>query len=229
MGFYNPPVTCQIPNLEDLYIELFGYKPNGVFVEIGAYDGETCSNTSFLADLGWTGFYVEPVEQYAVACSQRHRHNKVKVLQAAIGNQHQEVEIYIGGVLSSIAKHHIKAFKQLDWARNHHQGDYQTIQMLLPDELISLLFKSQIHHVDLLVIDVEGFEYPIVSTWNFDRLCPSVIVVESRDQSPEFGFEIQQESKQMIDILESKGYRVFWRDDCNIIFSHVNHLSLVII
>ena len=45
----------------------------GTFVEIGAYDGESFSNTSFLADLGWNGLYVEPVPKFAALCRARHR------------------------------------------------------------------------------------------------------------------------------------------------------------
>jgi hypothetical protein len=47
-------------------------EPGSIFVEIAAFDGETVSNTSFLADL-WLArdLYIEPVPGYAAACSQR--------------------------------------------------------------------------------------------------------------------------------------------------------------
>src|SRR5262245_29035772 len=53
--------SCQIPNLREQY-ESLGLSPHtGYFVEVGAFDGESFSNTSFLADQGWSGLYVEPV------------------------------------------------------------------------------------------------------------------------------------------------------------------------
>lgn len=44
--------TCQIPHfksLSDIYTFVFGYKTSGLFVEVGAFDGESFSNTSCLA------------------------------------------------------------------------------------------------------------------------------------------------------------------------------------
>jgi hypothetical protein len=35
-------------------------KENGVFVDIGAHDGETDSNSLFFENLGWKGFCIEP-------------------------------------------------------------------------------------------------------------------------------------------------------------------------
>lgn len=55
---YPMAATCQIPffnSLSDLYTFVFGYRTDGLFVEVGAYDGESFSNTSGLADIGWKG------------------------------------------------------------------------------------------------------------------------------------------------------------------------------
>ena len=81
--------TCQIPfwrSLGDVYTFVFGYKTDGVFVEIGAYDGESFSNTSCLADIGWVGHYVEPIPKFADACRRRHAANpRVRVHTACVG------------------------------------------------------------------------------------------------------------------------------------------------
>src|SRR5579885_680685 len=74
-SFYRPTQTCQIPILGGLYEHLFGERTDGTFVEVGAYDGETYSNTSSLADLGWRGVYVEPVPSSVARCRQRHARN----------------------------------------------------------------------------------------------------------------------------------------------------------
>ena len=46
---YNLSPTCQIPGLDKIYEEYFG-DTLGLFVEVGAFDGESVSNTSGLAD-----------------------------------------------------------------------------------------------------------------------------------------------------------------------------------
>jgi FkbM family methyltransferase len=42
------------------YENYFINKPNGVFVDIGAYDGEIDSNSLFFENLGWDGICIEP-------------------------------------------------------------------------------------------------------------------------------------------------------------------------
>ena len=84
--------TCQVPffrSLSDVYTFVFGYKTEGLFVEVGAYDGESFSNTSGLADLGWRGHYVEPIPAYAAACAARHAGSapRVRVHTLCIGEQ----------------------------------------------------------------------------------------------------------------------------------------------
>ena len=50
--------TCQIPGLDAIYDQYFGDKI-GSFVEVGAFDGMTYSNTWHLANRGWYGVYIE--------------------------------------------------------------------------------------------------------------------------------------------------------------------------
>ena len=69
---YKPVDSCQIPGLAGIYAGVFGLKNNGTFVEIGAYDGKTYSNTYQLAKLGWKGLYVKPYADYAQMCCNNH-------------------------------------------------------------------------------------------------------------------------------------------------------------
>lgn len=74
--------TCQVPflaSLSDVYTFVFAYKTDGLFLEVGAYDGESFSNTSGLADIGWSGHYFEPVPAYADAARERHAGNAPRV------------------------------------------------------------------------------------------------------------------------------------------------------
>jgi hypothetical protein len=105
-GRYPVANTCQIPffrDISDIYTFVFGYKTEGLFVEIGAYDGESFSNTSCLADVGWEGHYVEPVPRYADVCASRHAGNaRVTVHRACVGETDgEDVNISMAGPFSS--------------------------------------------------------------------------------------------------------------------------------
>ena len=48
---------------QDIFLtqELFKGKTDGIYVDIGANDGVTLSNTKLLEDLGWEGTCIEPI------------------------------------------------------------------------------------------------------------------------------------------------------------------------
>jgi hypothetical protein len=52
--------SCQIPEVRNKYREFGLPERHGVFAEVGAFNGG--SNTSFLADQGWHGLYIEPIK-----------------------------------------------------------------------------------------------------------------------------------------------------------------------
>jgi hypothetical protein len=107
--------TCQVPffaSLSDVYSFVFGYKCEGLFVEVGAYDGESFSNTSGLADMGWRGHYLEPIPRYAEAARARHASNapRVQVHTLCAGEKDGEsVELSTAGPFSSAVPDEIAA------------------------------------------------------------------------------------------------------------------------
>lgn len=211
---YQPPQDCQIAPLAELYGEVFGFKTEGTFVEIGAYDGQTCSNTCFLADLGWQGLYVEPVRAHAEACRLRHGHNRVRVVEAGIGPQPGTATISVAGVLSSMAGHHVAAFENQSWGKGVHRGETQTVLVITPAMVFGLLPSAAF---DILVIDVEGLEEPIVAAIDFDHWRPVMIIIEVRDADPSFPEAIRQESARAIARIVHAGYRPRWRDEGNVV------------
>ena len=46
---YKQTHDCQIRNLKTILLEHIGYKNNGYFLEIGAFDGQTVSNTCWVS------------------------------------------------------------------------------------------------------------------------------------------------------------------------------------
>ena len=212
---YKPNADCQIENLEAIYKTKFKGKEQGIFVEIGAYDGCTVSNTSFLADAGWKGFYFEPVQEYALACQARHIGNNVKTLPCGVSANGEPLTISVGGVLTSARADHVEQFKSIEWAKYHHQGLLRSVPCIKSKDVVMLTGTD----VDLLVIDVEGMEPEIISNWDFSACVPSLLIVESRDRDLQFSESIRQEYTQMIDYLAAQGYGVIQHDGCNIIFS----------
>lgn len=214
-SFYELAATCQIPNLGHLYKLFLGYKTDGYFVEVGAYDGEYVSNTSGLADIGWHGLYIEPVEQYYKACLKRHHNNSVQVLQCAAGSKEEEIEIYVGGPLSSMSEETIACFQNFDWAKGFHEGQKEKVMQYKLDSILAIN-KAPIAF-DILSVDVEGYELNVFNGFSVDKWRPKMIIVELHDNN--YLYPHQWDDCDQIDqLLRAVGYRIIYKDYSNTIF-----------
>mgnify|MGYP006270703829 CR=1 FL=1 len=208
------PKTCQIDNLRQIYRSVGLHDSSGFFIEIGAFDGERFSNTSFLADQGWVGLYVEPVKASVKKIRRRHALNKVKILNAAVTETKGTATIREMGVLSTTTP---ESLESVSWAQKAFQNSttYQVPSVTFFDILNHFNAKN---NVDLLVIDVEGSEKTIVQQLRQSPIRPTVVVVELIDNHMDFD-EIQKSNhlytRQMI---INMGYQSIYQDHINTIF-----------
>lgn len=217
MSVYSPPASCQIPDLAGKYQTLFGYRTLGTFVEVGAYDGESFSNTSFLADLGWRGIYVEPVPEFATKCALRHANNNVRVFPCAAGAKAGQVDLHVGGTLTTTSARQVEIYEQIPWAQGNHQGQTISVPQMRLD---TLLEDAQFpEDFDLLVVDVEGTEVEVLQGLAA-RWRPRVMVVEIEDDHPDLSkFEdLQGQALALRQGICARGYHTFYRDAINTIF-----------
>lgn len=210
---YNIPEDCQIPHLGRFYTETFGNKFDGTFVEIGAYDGESMSNTCFLADMGWKGFYFEPVKDYYEKCKLRHKDNNVEVFNKAIGKG-KETTFYVAEscttsmpevtmpCLSEEAK-----FDVTKWLT----GEKFTIKT---ESLVPLVEKIQ--NYDLLVIDVEGMENEVINECGLDTFKPTMVIIELHKNSTTWTRAISP--SYCDNYLKQHGYKELYSDKINSIY-----------
>ena len=166
---YPVAATCQIPffkSVGEIYSFVLGYKRDGVFVEVGAYDGESFSNTSGLADIGWSGHYLEPIPAYAAACAARHAGNAgVTVHTMCIGEKDgAPVELSTAGPFSSAVGDEIAAvssskmgaaLKALGWSHEPHTESVKTTTTALNTFYEATPGLRVPGVVDVMVVDTE--------------------------------------------------------------------------
>lgn len=193
MDFYRPPATCQIARLGEFYEATFGQRTDGTFVEVGAFDGDTYSNTSCLADLGWRGVYVEPVPKWAEICRARHRNNpRVSVVQSAIGATPGRQLIEVAHSFSSLRDDVIERSKAM--FRNLREDE-----VLVPFEevfagetvevgVLRLETVLAAHRIapgfEVLVVDVEGYEVEVFDSFDLKAWRPTLVIAELMDRNP---------------------------------------------
>lgn len=154
----------------------------GFFVEVGAHDGFTASNTYFLERFrGWRGVLVEPIPSLYERCV-RERPRSTVVNCALVGDGHtREVSMVYRGPRSRVAGHAVPAAPEydfLDWER----GFTVTVPART---LSSILDEAGATEIDLLVLDVEGYELEALRGLDLSRHAPALVLVETNEAASE--------------------------------------------
>lgn len=216
MSIYSPPPSCQIPVLAQIYEDTFGDIVLGRFVEVGGYDGETYSNTSFLADLGWRGVYVEPV--FWKECAQRHARNHVQVFPLACGAESGELLLHVAGALTTGVTAALEAHLANPGSRRYMDAGEQREERVEMKTLDSLLARAEMPPgFDLLVVDVEGAEADVFAGFNLERWWPRMMIVEMHANNPEF-VAFREDNLALEQRILAAGYRTIFEDQINTIY-----------
>src|SRR5215471_16226710 len=156
----------------------------GVFVDVGAANPEYLSVSALYRSLGWKIIAIEP---NPVFC-EMHRKRGHDVLQYACGDRDEdEVDFcvvdshgapYENGQVSyeSFSSLAIKA----SYARIRPQMDVETIKVKLRRlDTILQTHAPDVERVDILSVDVEGWELEVLAGFDFRKYRPKVLVIEN--------------------------------------------------
>ncbi len=161
--------------------ELLGHKRDGVFIDIGANDGVTISNTLYFEkEFGWTGLAVEPIPNIFDKLKQNRNCNVVHgCITPTPGNAKFIEVVGAPNMLSTLAVHNtgLTARRLRKNAKRHgaiiNEIDVECFNLNV------LSKKFGISEVDFLSIDTEGGELEILRSINFDDLPVKVVSVEN--------------------------------------------------
>ena len=158
---------------EDIYMfkHFFNKKvDDGVYVEIGAVNGVTYSNSKFFEDqLGYKGMLVEAQPSMFKELQQNRPNNILinKAISLSVGPITFLGNTPCGGIESHMSVN----FKQ-NWHRNSKRYNVETAQF---NKLFNVY---DIKYIDFITIDVEGGEYDVLNTINFNNVEIYVICIE---------------------------------------------------
>jgi FkbM family methyltransferase len=145
-----------------VYEKYFTNTRNGVFLELGALDGVTYSNTKFFEDtLEWSGVLIEPIPQNYELCK-RYRPRSL-VYNYIVSSNDIPMEIYVNGAVSSVKNHTTEEYYN-GW---HKNKNIQTISVE-SRRLDDILHNAEISKIDFWSLDVEGSEYEVLKTMDWD-------------------------------------------------------------
>jgi len=171
---------------QDRWLEenVFRGKRNGVFAEVGAFDGISGSNTWFFETFrAWRGLLIEPSPHWAATCRS---HRDVPCIQAAAGGEVRsarflEVErgyTQMGGLVESYDEGLMARVKQ----DPRYEG--REIEVAVRP-LGDMLIEHGMTQIDYLSLDVEGAETEVLHAFPFDRIAVTAWSVENHGDKPE--------------------------------------------
>jgi FkbM family methyltransferase len=184
------------PELEKKIHELFDFKNDGYFVDIGAHNGISLSNTKFLEELGWTGICIEP---HPNVFKQLVENRKCEKINCALWENDTKVNFLslsgytemLSGIYESYdSRHYNRILNEL----KIYGGNSEMI------EIDAKKFESVVTRkkIDFLSIDTEGSELQILGMINFDEYDIKVICVENNFFEEKFNT-----------FFEQRGYKLY--------------------
>jgi FkbM family methyltransferase len=181
----------------------FHDKQGGFFLDIGAHDGQTGSNSYFFEkELGWEGICFEPLphlfaqlrECRACACVNA----CVSASQGLLPFLHVDsCDEQLSGLAGTYDQ---RALNAVMYDISQLGGAIKMLQ--LPSvRLMAILEQHGITHVDFLSLDTEGSELEILKTIDFSKIIIDVITVENNyNETFIYDFLIEQGFKFVVRI-----------------------------
>jgi FkbM family methyltransferase len=194
----------------------FAREHNVSLMQIGAYDGIAGDPVRplLLKNCGWIGALVEPQPD----AFNRLQHNysrelfRIQLVNAAISDVSGERSLY------SVEKDDTGQFGLPDWSAEVASFDPEQVRKHFPSAIIkeqkvkTITFGDVASllpgcRVDLVVLDVEGYERRIIETVDFDRYCIRFLIYEHKHMST-------ADKHKVMHLLEGRGFNVkaFGRD-----------------
>lgn len=192
---------------QDKYLETNIFKgfKNGFFVDVGAYDGIHINNTLYFEEMNnWNGINVEPNKRvYDALVINRPKNIN---LNCAVFNQDGEADFFLNtgytemlsGIKTTFDSRHVS---RLEKENNIHGSTTESVN-IVTKRLETIFDEHQISHVHYLSIDVEGAEFEVIQSINFDKVFIDVIAFENN---------YNDKSIPILKYLEERDYVVIHR------------------
>ena len=204
---------------QDKYLEenIFkGYR-DGIFVDVGAHDGITINNTLYFERYNnWSGINIEPIETVYNKLIQN-RPKSINI-NCAVCNNDGETDFFcntgytemISGITNTFHPEHLKRLNN----ENLIKGSTTKIIKVNTKKLETIFDEHAIRHVNYLSIDVEGAEFEVIKSINFDKVFIDVI-----------GFEVNYEDAgiPIVTYLEERGY-ITVHKACDVFMIHTKSI-----
>lgn len=187
---------------EDIVLQrIFHGKKNGFYVDIGSFNPVKYSNTFLLHELfGWRGINIDASSK-AIELFNEVRPDDINIHTAIADEEQKEMKLYKFDrpARNTLSEDNLK--RQIDKGGAEVIGE----EIVTANRLDYILSKHMPEgtNIDLMNVDIEGFDIDALKTNDWNRFRPSVILVE--DYSIDLA---SSEKSEIYNFLSSKSYKL---------------------
>lgn len=212
IGTKDEPVLSYSQEGEDVLLErIFRKFETGFYVDIGAHDPIRFSNTYLLYNLGWKGLNIDPRPGIM------ERFNKIRPrdinLELAVSDTKELLTYYIFNE---------PALNGFDSKLSHERNQIENFSIIETKEIqtytLDEIFNENLDEsqkIEVLTIDVEGFDLNVLKSNNWEKYNPTLILVEILENN---FFSIQEDKTTRY--LASKNYFPICKTINTVFFSY---------
>ena len=203
--------------------EIFRKKEHGFFLDIGAHDGVSLSNTYFFEKFrNWRGICVEPLPHIFERL--RINRNCIKI-QGCIANFNGSSKfIFVDGgegefpeMLSGLSDFYDpKHYQLVQHGVNQHNGSLKELQVQCY-QINDILTRYKVSHIDYCSIDTEGSELQILKSIDFKSHVIEAFSVENNFGERKIRLFMKSKNYELIKHLKGDDFYVlrkkkyFWK------------------
>jgi FkbM family methyltransferase len=194
---------------------VFSNIKNGFFIDIGAYDGISFSNSFFFErESDWVGICVEP---NPIVFNKLVSNRKSINLNVCIGSENKKVKFtqiegyseMLSGITDKYDEKHIERINNDILIKGGKKTEIE-VNMISLGDIDELKNKE----IDFISIDTEGNEFDIVSSINFELLDIKSLVIENN-----------YKDNRIKEYLNSQGFELIYKLDCDEVFLNKAYFS----
>ena len=205
---------------EDVLLRLFMQKPNqykGFYIDIGAFHPIIYSNTKYFYDIGWNGINIDANEN-SINEFNKYRARDINVC-CGVSDEYGELDFYCFGdqsTINTLDKRQAKAFEV------EFKTKIKEIKKVPVQPINNILEKYCTigQHIDLITIDVEGFEMRILRSLDFIKYAPDYFLIEDLDNRNK-NYEKFKDGC-LYKFMKNKGYNAIGKTDLTYLFQKEN-------